>query len=324
MMRRMNYLLGMKLGKMVKRPIVQDPIISTATPPFGLGYKPTDDDLLEMEVKRMARAKAKAKGLPCPLKPPNPYTLTLNEKFVKAADSQRYWGFLEPRFDPETRTMVLGFELLFDCNNQLPKLKKEDTNWIPTDWADYMDPDAVTTLLGDAICNIEEGKYWEACQHALKSLYEARTSDEEGREAPSDDDEGSNIKNDSSSGSSSSDNGDSENDSNSDSESNNKEDYDSQYSGNDWAETPGDREDEDERPFYEDHFDDDVIYYDGDIEDDAETELIDIESDAESEEYGLENVLKAAREEVEDANNIDYDDYPYRHPSDWKCIANVS
>ena len=37
----------------------------------------------------------------------------------------------------------------------------------------------MTMLLGDAICNIEEEKCWEACQHALKSLYEARTSDED-------------------------------------------------------------------------------------------------------------------------------------------------
>ena len=48
-------------------------------------------------------------------------------------------------------------------------------------------------LLGDTICNIEKEKYWEACQHALKSPYEARTSDEEGGEASSDDDEGSNC-----------------------------------------------------------------------------------------------------------------------------------
>ena len=53
-------------------------MIPTATPPFGLGYKPTDDDLLEMEVRRMARAKAKAKGLPCPPEPLKPYTPTLN------------------------------------------------------------------------------------------------------------------------------------------------------------------------------------------------------------------------------------------------------
>ena len=67
---------------------------------------------------------------PGPLKP---YTPTLNRKFVKAGDSQHYWGFPEPRFNPESRTMVLGFELLFDCNNRLPEPKKEDTNWIPID-----------------------------------------------------------------------------------------------------------------------------------------------------------------------------------------------
>ena len=87
MMKRMNYLLGMNLGKTVKKSIVQDPIIPTTTPPFGLGYKPTDDDLLEMEMRRMAQAKAKAKGLPCPLEPLRPYSLTLNRKFVKAANS---------------------------------------------------------------------------------------------------------------------------------------------------------------------------------------------------------------------------------------------
>ena len=147
-------------------------------------------------------------------------------------------GFPKPRFDPESRTMVPEFELLFDCNNKLPKLKKEDTNWVPTDWADYMDCDAMTMLLGDVICNIEEEEYWEACQHALKSPYKARTSDEdeEGGESPSDDDEGSNSMSDSSSDSSSSDSRDGEDDSNSDSESNNSEDYDSQYSGNDWGE----------------------------------------------------------------------------------------
>ncbi|KAK9990854.1 hypothetical protein SO802_025839 [Lithocarpus litseifolius] len=45
-------------------------MISTATPPFSLGYKLTDDDLLEIEVKKMARAKAKAKGLLCSSEPP--------------------------------------------------------------------------------------------------------------------------------------------------------------------------------------------------------------------------------------------------------------
>ncbi|KAL0010935.1 hypothetical protein SO802_006043 [Lithocarpus litseifolius] len=37
-----------------------------------------------------------------------------------------------------------------------------------------------------------------------------------------------------------------------------------------------------------------------------------MESGTKSEGYELENVLEAVREEVEEANNIDYDDHPYR------------
>ena len=54
MIRRMNYLPRMNQGRAVKKPTVQDLEILTATPPFGLGYKPTDDDLLEMEMRKMA------------------------------------------------------------------------------------------------------------------------------------------------------------------------------------------------------------------------------------------------------------------------------
>ena len=184
--------------------------------------------------------------------------------------------------------MVCGFDLLIDCKNKLLELKKEDTNWVPTNWADYMDPDVMTMLLGDAICDIEEEKYQKACQHALKSPYEARTNDEdeEGGEASSDDDKGSNNKSDSSSDNNISDNGDDEDDNNRDSETNNSEDYDSQYSGNYQGEPPSDREDENVGLFYEDHFDDDVDYYDGHIKDDAEGEAepIDMENGAENEE----------------------------------------
>ena len=93
MMRRMNYLPGMNLGGAMKKPIIQDLEILTVTPPFGIGYKPINDDLLEMEVKKLAQAKAKAKGLSCPSEPLKPYTSTLFRKFVKAGESQRYWGF---------------------------------------------------------------------------------------------------------------------------------------------------------------------------------------------------------------------------------------
>ena len=147
----------------MKEAVVQVPTIPMVTPPFRLGYKPTDDDLLEMDVRRMARGKAKAKGLPISPEPLKPYIPTLNRKFVKVVDSQCYWGFLEPRFNSELKTIVPGFQLFFDYDNKLSELKKENTNWVPTNWADYMDPDVMTTLLGDAIFNIEEEEHWEAC-----------------------------------------------------------------------------------------------------------------------------------------------------------------
>ena len=222
--------------------------------------------------------------------------------------------------------MVPGFKPLFDCNNKLPELRKEDTNWV-----DYMNPDAMTTLLGDAIYNIEEEEYWEVFQHALKSPYEAKTNDEdeEGGEAPSDDDEGSDNKSDSSHDSSSSNIRDSEDDNNNDSDSNSSDGYDSQYSGNDWGEPLSDREDEDVGHFCENHFNDDVDYYDGDIEDNVEAEPIDIEDGTKDEENELETKrddVEVEDEEVEatEADDIDYDDYPYRRPLDWSCITDVS
>ena len=73
-----------------------------------------------------AKAKAKAKELPCPLEPLKPYTPTLNGKFVKAEESQRYWGFPKPILDTVTRTMVPGFKILLDYSNKVLELKKED------------------------------------------------------------------------------------------------------------------------------------------------------------------------------------------------------
>ena len=63
MMRGMNYLSGMNLGRTMKKPAVQVPIIPTTTPPFRLGYKPTNDDLLEMEVRKMAQAWKRSFGI---------------------------------------------------------------------------------------------------------------------------------------------------------------------------------------------------------------------------------------------------------------------
>ena len=180
----------------------------------------------------------------------------------------------------------------------------------------------MTTLLGDAICNIEVEEYWEACQHALKSPYELRTNDEDEEDGatPSHEDDESDNKSDSGSDNNSNNSGHDDNDNITDSKSNSSEDYDSQYSGNDWGEPPSDREDED-ADFYYTKYDDDVDYYDEDIEDDAKANKW---SDIDSDQYRLINVLEDVREEVEQANDMDYDDYPYGRPSNWSCITDVS
>ena len=46
MMRRMNYLPGMNLGRAMNKPTTQDLAIPTTTPPFRLGYMFIEDDLL--------------------------------------------------------------------------------------------------------------------------------------------------------------------------------------------------------------------------------------------------------------------------------------
>ena len=63
--------------------------------------------------------------------------------------------------------MLLGVELFLDYNTKLLKEMERNTNWVQIDWANYMDPNVMTTLLGNAIFNIEEEEYWEAYQHAL-------------------------------------------------------------------------------------------------------------------------------------------------------------
>ncbi|KAL0010891.1 hypothetical protein SO802_005999 [Lithocarpus litseifolius] len=152
-----------------------------------------------------------------------------------------------------------------------------------------MDLNAMTTLLGDAILNVKEEEYYEACQHTLKSPYEARTDDknDEGGGAPSDDDEGTSSEDDNSGDSNSDDSEDSDDGDNSsdesDSEGSKSEDYDSR-----------DNEDEDAGAFYEDNSYDDVDYYEGDIDDDVE------------------------------AISGDYDEYLYRRPLDWSCITDAS
>lgn len=63
MMRNMNNFPGIGLGRSKRGP-KSFPKLSMAIPPFGLGYEPTNEDMLEIEVEKMAKNKAKAEVLP--------------------------------------------------------------------------------------------------------------------------------------------------------------------------------------------------------------------------------------------------------------------
>ena len=156
----------------------------------------------------------------------------------------------------------------------------------------------------------------------MKSLYElkANNEDEEGGATPSDDEDWSEDKSDNSSDNRSSDGGHDDDDSNTNRDDDSSRNYDSPYSGDDWGEPPNDREDEDPDLFYEE-YDSDVDYYDQDIKDNAKANRW---SNIDNDQYRLINVLKNAREENAQANQMYHDEYPYGHLSNWIDITNVS
>jgi hypothetical protein len=95
MIRGMGYFPGMGLGRK-DQGIAEFQDYPKAIPTFGLGYKPTEEELLQKKERFLARIEAQNKGLPFDPIPMKPYTLTLNGKFVKEGEEHPYHGFPEP------------------------------------------------------------------------------------------------------------------------------------------------------------------------------------------------------------------------------------
>ena len=91
------------------------PHFSISIPLFGVGYKPTNDELLENDSKKTTRAKAKARGLSFDPISMKPYTPTLNGKFVKEGYTHLYYRFPEPWYDFKTLKRMPGIEIFTDC-----------------------------------------------------------------------------------------------------------------------------------------------------------------------------------------------------------------
>ena len=154
MMKKMKYFPGMGLGRRNKG-VHAFPHFSTSIPPFGLGYKPTNDELLENDSNKIARAKAKAQGLSFEPISMKPYTPTLNGKFVKEGCTHLYYGFPEPWYDFKTMKKMPGFEIFADCKID----DGEEVNALQDkreDWVCHMDPQAMKTLLGEHVLNMKK------------------------------------------------------------------------------------------------------------------------------------------------------------------------
>ena len=154
MMRKMDYFPGLGLGRN-NQGLLNFTSHATTIPPFGLGYKPTDEDLLEEGLKKIARSKAKVKGLSYEPSTLKPYTLTLNGKFVKEGEVKLYSMFPEPWYDQRTATKLPGIEIFADCKTEAPKVEEKKIE----DWASHLDPNAMAALLDDLILNMGEGNW---------------------------------------------------------------------------------------------------------------------------------------------------------------------
>ena len=133
MLKKMNYFPGLGLGRN-QQGLSKFPTYLTATPPFGLGYVPTEEDIEDQKVKARERALTWAQGRTfewsmCL------YFKTLNGCFVKQGDHFPYFQFPEPWMHMSTRKLMSGFEIFLDVRHDL----EEDEPVKPSDWEDNME-----------------------------------------------------------------------------------------------------------------------------------------------------------------------------------------
>ena len=76
-------------------------------------------------MKKIARSKAKVKGLSYEPSTLKPYTLTLNGKFVKEREVKLYSMFPEPWYDQRTATKLPGIEIFADYKTEAAKVEEK-------------------------------------------------------------------------------------------------------------------------------------------------------------------------------------------------------
>uniref|UniRef100_A0A2N9GA18 G-patch domain-containing protein n=1 Tax=Fagus sylvatica TaxID=28930 RepID=A0A2N9GA18_FAGSY len=150
MIRGMGYFPGMGLGRK-DQGIAEFQDYPKAIPTFGLGYKPTEEELLQKKERFLARIEAQNKGLPFDPIPMKPYTLTLNGKFVKEGEEHPYHGFPEPWKNKSANQKMPGFEIFFNNQLDIEDLMQGIEKIEVKDWAEEMDGIAMEELLDGTV-----------------------------------------------------------------------------------------------------------------------------------------------------------------------------
>ncbi|XP_077232414.1 uncharacterized protein LOC143869738 [Tasmannia lanceolata] len=137
MIRKQGYIPGAGLGKYHQGP-TEWPVLRTFNGLFGLGYKPTEQEVKEMKRYMLKWAECRRRGLELPM---GPISLIRNGIFRKEGADFPFCGFAEPWTDDVTGQRFPGFEIFFDLElSEAPMSARIIEEASETDWADVLEP----------------------------------------------------------------------------------------------------------------------------------------------------------------------------------------
>ncbi|XP_077252377.1 uncharacterized protein LOC143891726 [Tasmannia lanceolata] len=143
MIRRQGYMPGAGLGK-YHQGLTEFPVFKTFNGLFGLGYKPTKKEIVEMKQLMLKWAENRRRGLGLPMAP---IDLKMNGRFRKEGAAFPFCGFAEFWLDESTGQMLPGFEIFFDLEledepvgMQIVETESE------ADWTEHIEPSLLNSL----------------------------------------------------------------------------------------------------------------------------------------------------------------------------------
>ncbi|XP_077249458.1 uncharacterized protein LOC143888965 [Tasmannia lanceolata] len=143
MIRRQGYMPGAGLGK-YHQGLTEFPVFKTFNGLFGLGYKPTKKEIVEMKQLMLKWAENRRRGLGLPMAP---IDLKMNGRFRKEGAAFPFCGFAEFWLDESTGQMLPGFEIFFDLElEDEPVGMQIVETGSEADWTEHIEPSLLNSL----------------------------------------------------------------------------------------------------------------------------------------------------------------------------------